>query len=103
MKTQLVEDALVMAIWRRRPATGLLHHSDRGSQYACDNYQKLLKKHGMVCSMSRKGDCWDNAVVERFFKSLKAERTYHRNYADRGSARQDVIDYRVSLKIASMV
>ncbi len=59
MKTQLVSDALLMAIWRRRPGKELMHHSDRGSQYASGDYQKLLKAHGMVCSMSRKGDCWD--------------------------------------------
>jgi transposase InsO family protein len=93
MTTDLVEDALTMAVWRRRPAPGLIHHTDRGSQYASDLYQKALKQHGMVCSMSRKGDCWDNAVVERFFRSLKTERTNHRLYRTREEARNDVIDY----------
>ncbi len=93
MTTTLVSDALTMAVWRRRPPKGLLHHSDRGSQYASHAYQAELNKHGMVCSMSGKGDCWDNAVVERFFRSLKTERTNHRIYPSREMARQDVIDY----------
>jgi putative transposase len=89
----LVQEALHMAIGRRRPAAGLLHHSDRGSQYACSAYQAVLAEHGICCSMSRKGDCLDNAVVERFFGSLKGERTSHRQYATRQEARDDVIDY----------
>lgn len=93
MTTTLVSDALTMAVWRRRPSKGLLHHSDRGSQYASHAYQSELKKHGMICSMSGKGDCWDNAVVERFFRSLKTERTNHRVYATRAVARRDVVDY----------
>lgn len=93
MKTDLVINALTMAVWRRQPAKGLLHHSDRGSQYASYRYQDELKKHGMISSMSRKGDCWDNAVVERFFRSLKTERTNHRIYLTREAARRDVIDY----------
>ena len=93
MTTDLVQDALTMAVWRRRPSPGLIHHTDRGSQYAGTRYQKVLKQHGMVCSMSRKGDCWDNAVVERFFRSLKTERTNHRLYRSREEARNDVIDY----------
>ena len=93
MPAQLVKDALTMALWRRQPPPGLIHHSDRGSQYACHDYQKLLDGHGLVCSMSRKGDCWDNAVAERFFGSLKRERTDDRLYATREEAKQDVIDY----------
>ncbi len=93
LRAELVHDALVMALWRRRPNSGLMHHSDRGSQYACEEYRKLLKRYGVVCSMSRKGDCWDNAVVERFFRSLKSERTNHRLYRTREEARRDVIDY----------
>jgi transposase InsO family protein len=89
----LVQEALRMALGRRRPAAGLLHHSDRGSQYACSAYQAVLAAHGLCCSMSRKGDCLDNAVVERFFGSLKGERTSHRHYATRQEARDDVIDY----------
>lgn len=93
MKTDLVKDALTMAVWRRRPKPGLIHHTDRGSQYASEAYQKELKRYGMVCSMSRKGDCWDNAVVERFFRSLKTERTNHRLYRSREEAKRDSIDY----------
>lgn len=93
MKVDLVRDALLMAIWRRKPGRGLIHHSDRGSQYACDDYQDILQEHGMIPSMSRKGDCWDNAVIERFFRSLKSERTNHRRYSTRQAARQDVINY----------
>jgi putative transposase len=89
----LVQAALRMALGRRSPAAGLMHHSDRGSQYACGAYQQLLAAHGMVCSMSRKGECLDNAVAERFFGSLKGERTAHRHYATREEARDDVIDY----------
>jgi transposase InsO family protein len=93
MKVDLVRDALLMAIWRRKPGRGLIHHSDRGSQYACHDYQDILQEHGMIPSMSRKGDCWDNAVIERFFRSLKSERTNHRRYQTREAARQDVINY----------
>ena len=93
MKKQLVIDALVMAIGHRRPAPGLLHHSDRGSQYASKDYQKLLKKHGFIGSMSRKGDCWDNAPTESFFSSLKRERVYHKTYRTRLEARTDIFNY----------
>ena len=93
MKVDLVRDALLMAIWRRKPGRGLIHHSDRGSQYACHVYQDILQEHGMIPSMSRKGNCWDNAVIERFFHSLKGERTNHRRYLTREAARQDVINY----------
>ena len=93
MKVDLVRDALLMAIWRRKPGGGLIHHSDRGSQYACHDYQNILQEHGMIPSMSRKGDCWDNAVIERFFRSLKSERTNHRRYLTREAAKQDVINY----------
>jgi len=89
----LVQEALQMAVGRRQPTTGLLHHSDRGSQYACQVYQRLLNDAGMRCSMSRKGDCLDNAVAERFFGSLKRERTAHCQYATRQEARADIIDY----------
>jgi putative transposase len=89
----LVQDALQMAWGRRQPAAGLLHHSDRGSQYACGAYQTLLAASGIRCSMSRKGDCLDNAVAERFFGSLKGERTSLRHYATRQEAWDDVLDY----------
>ena len=90
---ELVQEALRMALGRRRPSAGLMHHSDRGSQYACGTYQALLAENGIRCSMSRKGDCLDNAVAERFFGSLKGERTSLRHYATRQEARDDVIDY----------
>ena len=85
--------ALRMAIHRRRPAAGVLHHSDRGGPYASTKYIALLKEHDMVRSMSRAGNCWDNAVVERFFGSLKRERSYFQNYITRAQAREDLIDY----------
>ena len=89
----LVQEALRMALGRRRPSAGLMHHADRGSQYAGQAYQCLLEAHDLHCSMSRKGDCLDNAVAERFFGSLKRERTAHCHYATRQEARDDVIDY----------
>lgn len=93
LKDPLVKEALSMAYWRRKPEKGLVHHSDRGSQYAGDDYQNLLKQYGMVSSMSRKGDCWDNAVVESFFHSLKTEWTADIIYRNRDEARSDVIRY----------
>ena len=93
MTAQLVCDALTMAIWLRRPTAGLIHHSDRGSQYASKAFRKLLKAHGFKGSMSRKGDCWDNAVVESFFGSLKQERVHWRHYQTRYEAQQDVLNY----------
>lgn len=93
MRSSLVEQALKMAYWHRKPGKGLIHHSDRGSQYAGIEYQKLLKSYGMICSMSRKGDCWDNAVAESFFHTLKTERTNGYLYRTRDEARNDVIDY----------
>ncbi len=93
MKAQLVCDALRMAVWQRRPGTGLVVHSDRGSQYASRDYRRLLKAHGFVGSMSRKGDCWDNAVAESFFGTLKQERVHWRNYQTRLEAQQDVMNY----------
>ena len=89
----LVCDALRMAIGRRRPSRGLIHHSDRGSQYAGQAYQDLLRAHGLTPSMSRKGNCWDNAPMERFFGSLKRERTDLRLFATRDEARACVVDY----------
>ena len=93
IKSSLVEQALSMAYWHRKPGEGLIHHSDRGSQYAGKEYQNLLKRYGMICSMSRKGDCWDNAVVESFFHTLKTERTNGSLYPARDGAKTDVIDY----------
>jgi transposase InsO family protein len=93
MKKALVIRALMMAINLRKPPPGLICHSDRGSQYASYDYQKLLKQHKMICSMSRKGDCWDNAPVERFFSSLKREWTGDRLYRTRQEAIADVREY----------
>lgn len=93
MHTDLVSRALLMAIGQRQPAAGLILHSDRGSQYASHEYQGLLKQHGIICSMSRKGNCWDNAVMERFFLNLKMERVWQRNYANHLEAVKDITGY----------
>jgi putative transposase len=93
MTAQLVSDAMLMAIWRRRPSAQLLHHSDRGSQYSSDQFQQLLAEHGVICSMSRSGNCWDNAAMESFFSTLKTERTSRSVYRTRDEARADVFDY----------
>ena len=93
MERTLVMDALRMAVWRRNPAAGLIFHSDRGSQYCSHDFQKMLEVYGMLSSMSGKGDCWDNAVAESFFGSLKTERVFLTEYATREEARRDVMDY----------
>lgn len=93
MTTELPLHALRMAYWSRKPARGVLHHSDRGSQYASSEYQSELKKFGVVTSMSRKGNCWDNAPMERFFGSLKRERTDHYIYNTRAEVEQHVVEY----------
>jgi putative transposase len=93
MKMDLVEDALQMAVARRNPGPGLLHHSDRGSQYACSGYQELLVKNGFKCSMSRTGNCYDNAVMESFWGTLKTELVYHEKYKTREQARQSIFEY----------
>jgi putative transposase len=93
MTAQLVSDALLMALWRRGKPDELLHHSDQGSQYTSEDFQRLLRDHGIVCSMSRRGDCWDNAAMESFFSSLKTERTSRKHYVMRDEARADVFDY----------
>lgn len=93
MKTKLVTEALAMAYFRRKPPKGLLHHSDRGSQYASGEYQQMLESYGMKSSMSRKGDCWDNAVVESFFHLLKTEWIKDTGYCTRDEARADVLEY----------
>lgn len=94
MRSSLVINALRMALGRRpeRPAT-LVHHSDRGSQYASSAFQELLDAHDIQCSMSRKGDCWDNAMAESFFATIKKERIEHTRYRTREQAREDVFDY----------
>lgn len=93
MRETLVNEALCMALGRRQPAPGLLHHSDRGVQYASQNYQSLLQTQGIEVSMSRKGNCWDNAVMERFWGSLKSECTDGKRYVTREQAKADVVDY----------
>lgn len=90
---ELTAGALEMALGRRRPQAGLLHHSDRGSQYACFRYQRLLREHGLVPSMSRKGNPYDNAVVESFFKALKVELIYRRRFVSREEATAAVVEY----------
>ena len=93
METGLVADALRMAVARRSPGAGLLHHSDRGVQYASDDYQQLLAGHGIICSMSGRGDCWDNAVMESFWATLKTELVQHERYATREQARASIFEY----------
>ena len=93
LTVDLAERALTMALANRTPTAGLLHHSDRGSQYAATSYQRLLGEHGITTSMSRKGNCWDNACVESFFGTLKRELVYHRHYATREDATQDIFEY----------
>lgn len=90
---ELTMSALRMTICRRKPRAGLLAHHDRGSQYACSDYRKLLKTSGIELSMSRKGDCWDNAVAESFFGTLKTELVHHRNYRTRDEARADIFEW----------
>ena len=89
----LVLGALSMALLQRRPSPGLLHHSDRGSQYASADFQQALLDSQIVCSMSRKGNCWDNAVVESFFGTLKCELVHRSRFASREQARQEVFEY----------
>ncbi len=94
LTSTLACDALQMALWCRQPAKGqLIFHSDRGVQYASQAFRKLLKHHDISGSMSRKGNCWDNAVVESFFGSLKSERVYWRCYQNRQEARLDIVNY----------
>ena len=91
--SSLVEDALSKAVWSRKPKKGLIFHSDRGSQYASISFQNLLKNYGIISSMSRKGNCWDNAVAESFFKIIKSELIYHKVYYTKEEARQDIFEY----------
>jgi putative transposase len=93
MTSQLVADALMMAVWRRGKPVELLHHSDQGSQYTSEHFRKLLAEHGITCSMSRAGEVWDNSAMESFFSSLKTERTARKVYRSREQARSDVFDY----------
>jgi putative transposase len=93
MKVELTLDALTMAYFRRKPTAGLVHHSDRGSQYACPRYQDRLKQYKMIPSMSRKGNCWDNSPMERFFRSLKSERISYYRFKNRQEAKAEILDY----------
>jgi putative transposase len=93
LESRLVVDALELAVQRRLPGQGLLAHSDRGSQYASDHYQRLLGKHGITCSMSRRADCWDNAPMESLFASLKKELVHDADFATRAEARAALVEY----------
>jgi putative transposase len=93
MRAKLVNDALLMAIWKRKPDKGLLWHTDRGSQYASDSHRKPLKPYGIRQSMSRKGNCWDNAVSGSFFHTLKTELIHHQRFHSREEAKQAVFEY----------
>ncbi len=89
----IVIDALRMALAHRGPQPGLLHHSDRGSQYACDDFQRLLDEHDLLCSMSRRGNCYDNAPTESFFGKLKTEWVHGEDYLTRNQAIGHVFNY----------
>ncbi len=93
MTSQLVADALMMAVWRRGNPVELLHHSDQGSQYTSEHFQQLLREQGITCSMSRAGEVWDNSAMESFFSSMKTERIARKVYRTRSQARADVFDY----------
>jgi putative transposase len=93
MTAQMVTDALMMAIWGRGRPKELLHHSDQGSQYTSEAVQRIMEDYGVTCSMSRSGNVWDNAAVERFFSTLKIERVRRKVYRTRDQARADVFDY----------
>ncbi len=93
MKTSLVNDALTMALFQRKPVKGLLYHTDRGSQYASKSHRVILKDHGIIQSMSRKGNCWDNAVVESFFHTLKVELIHSNRFNNQLEAKQHIFEY----------
>ena len=93
IKADLVCEALKSAYWRRKPSAGLIMHSDRGSQYASDTHRQLIKDYGMIQSMSRRANCWDNAAMESFFKTLKVERTHRLRYDTRAIAKLDIVDW----------
>ena len=90
---EIVVDALMMAVWRRKPASKVLVHSDQGTQYGSDDWLRFCRSHNLQPSMSRRGNCWDNAVAESFFSSLKKERIKKRIYKTRDLARADIFDY----------
>jgi putative transposase len=93
LKAELVNNALLMAIWQRKPGEGLIWHTDRGSQYASGNHRAIIKQHRITQSMSRKGDCWDNAVAESFFHTLKTELTHQYKFRTREEARHVIFEY----------
>jgi len=93
MRAELVNDAFLMAIWKRKPLKGLVWHTDRGSQYASNSHRTILKDHGIVQSMSRKGNCWDNAVAESFFHTLKTELTHHCKFKNQTEAKAEIFEY----------
>ena len=93
METPLVNNALNMALHTRKPTPNLIWHTDRGSQYASDSHRELLAEHNILQSMSRKGDCWDNAVSESFFHSLKTELVHHERFKTRAEANQSIFEY----------
>lgn len=93
LKAELVNKALLMAIWRRKSAKGLIWHTDRGSQYASNSHRRVLNDHRIIQSMSRKGDCWDNAVAESFFHTIKTELIHHGKFKNREEAKQAIFDY----------
>jgi len=93
MHVDLVLNALLMAVWRRKPKNEVLIHSDQGSQFTSSDWQGFLKTHNLICSMSRRGNCYDNAVAESFFQLLKRERIKRKTYKDREEARQDIFNY----------
>ncbi len=93
MRAELVNNALLMALWTRKPKRGLLWHTDRGSQYASDSHREILKEHGVTQSMSRKGNCWDNAVSESFFHTLKTELIHHVKFTTKEEAKQAIFEF----------
>ena len=93
MKVELVNDALLMAVWTRKPLKGLVWHTDRGSQYASDSHRAILKEHHVIQSMSRTGNCWDNAVSESFFHTLKTELVHQYQFKTRNEAKQAIFEY----------
>jgi transposase InsO family protein len=93
MKAGLANDALLMAIWKRKPAKGVVWHTDRGSQYASDTHREIIKTHHIIQSMSRKGNCWDNAISESFFHTLKTELTHHYDFKNREEAKYVIFEY----------
>ena len=93
MTSRFVADALILALWRRGKPQGVLHCSDQGSRCTSEDYQRQLAGNGIGCSMSRRGECWDNAAMESFFSTLKIERVFRSRYKTRDEARADIFDY----------